>query len=71
MQDLSDFLHDLPLADVLRLAGHMTPAPSPTWPPELVALVREVEDLPPPLQRAVIRAWRAVLEGIATSRAAS
>ena len=36
----------VPLEDVLRLAGHMTPAPAPTWPPELVALVQEVEDLP-------------------------
>jgi len=61
----------VPLEDVLRMAGHMTPASSPAWPPELAALVREVEDLPPPLQRAVIRAWRAVLEGIAASRAAS
>lgn len=58
----------VPLEDVLQMAGHMTPAPSPAWPPELVALVREVESLPAPLQRAVIKAWRAVLEGIATSR---
>lgn len=61
----------VPLEDVLRLAGHMLPTPSPAWPPELVALVREVENLPAPLQRAVIRAWRAVLEGIATGRALS
>ncbi len=57
-----------PLEDVLRLAGHMTPIPSPAWPPELVGLVREVESLPPPLRRAVIKAWRAVLEGIQAER---
>ena len=33
-----------------------------------MALVREVEDLPPPVRRAVIRAWRAVLEGIQAER---
>ena len=59
----------VPLEDVLRLAGHMTPAPAPTWPPELVALVQEVEGLPAPLQRAAIKAWRAVLEGIQAERA--
>jgi transcriptional regulator with XRE-family HTH domain len=58
----------VPLEDVLRMAGHMTPVPAPPWPPELVALVREVEDLPPPVRRAVIRAWRAVLEGIQAER---
>jgi transcriptional regulator with XRE-family HTH domain len=58
----------VPLEEVLRLAGHMTPARAPTWPPELSALVREVEDLPPPLRRAVIKAWRAVLEGIQAER---
>lgn len=58
----------VPLEDVLRLAGHMWPAAAPTWPPELVALVREVEDLPTPLRRAVIKAWRAVLEGIQAER---
>lgn len=60
----------VPLEDVLQMAGHMTPTASPAWPPELVTLVREVENLPPPLQRAVIRAWRAVLEGVAASRSA-
>lgn len=58
----------LPLEDVLRMAGHMTPAPAPAWPPELVALVGEVESLPAPLRRAVIKAWRAVLEGIQAER---
>lgn len=58
----------VPLEDVLRMAGHMTPAASPAWPPEVVALVREVEGLPPPLRRAVIKAWRAVLEGIQAER---
>jgi hypothetical protein len=58
----------VPLEDVLREAGHMTPVPSTPWPPELVALVREVEDLPPLLRRAVINAWRAVLEGIQAER---
>ena len=58
----------VPLEDVLRMAGHLNSADAPTWPPELVALVREVERLPPPLQRAAIRAWRAVLDGIALDR---
>ena len=58
----------VPLEDVLRMAGHMTPAPVPPWPPEMGALVREVEDLPPPVRRAVIQAWRAVLEGIQAER---
>lgn len=58
----------VPLEDVLRMAGHLNPADAPTWPPELVALVHEVERLPPPLQRAAIRAWRAVLDGIALDR---
>ncbi len=58
----------VPLEDVLQMAGHMTPAPSPAWPPELVALAREVEELPPPLRRAVLKAWRAVLEGIQAER---
>jgi hypothetical protein len=53
---------------MLRLAGHMLPAPAPAWPPELVALVREVDRLPAPLRRAVIKAWRAVLEGIQAER---
>jgi hypothetical protein len=61
----------VPPEDVLRLAGHLAPARSPNWPPELVALVQEVESLPMPLQRAVIRAWRAVLDGITTGRASS
>ena len=58
----------VPLEDVLRLAGHLTPARAATWPPELVALVQEVDDLPPPLKRAAIKAWRAVLEGIQAER---
>ena len=58
----------VPPEDVLRLAGHLAPARQETWPPELVALVHEVERLPPPLQRAAIKAWRAVLEGIASAR---
>jgi transcriptional regulator with XRE-family HTH domain len=58
----------VPPEDVLRMAGHLAPARAQTWPPELVALVQEVERLPPPLQLAAIKAWRAVLEGIATGR---
>ncbi len=58
----------VPLEDVLRMAGHLDPVEEPAWPPELVALVREVERLPPPLQRAAIKAWRAVLDGIAVDR---
>ncbi len=58
----------VPAEDVLRMAGHLAPAAKEAWPPELVALVQEVERLPPPLQRAAIKAWRAVLEGIASAR---
>ena len=61
-----------PVEEILRLAGHLPPTEAgPSWPPELVSLVSEVERLPAPLQRAAIRAWRAVLEGIATGRASS
>ncbi len=60
----------VPPEEVLRMAGHLAPARGEAWPPELVALVQEVERLPPPLQRAAIKAWRAVLEGIATGRSA-
>lgn len=52
----------VPLEDVLRMAGHLDPVEEPAWPPELVALVREAEHLPPPMQRTVFKAWRAVLE---------
>jgi transcriptional regulator with XRE-family HTH domain len=58
----------VPAEEVLRMAGHLAPVRGQAWPPELVALVEEVERLPPPLQRAAIRAWRAVLEGIASAR---
>ncbi len=58
----------VPPEDVLRMAGHLTPNRTKTWPPELMALVQEVERLPLPMQRAAIRAWRAVLEGIAAGR---
>ena len=58
----------MPPEDVLRLAGYLTPARAATWPPELVALVQEVEGLPAPLQRAAIKAWRAVFEGIRAER---
>jgi transcriptional regulator with XRE-family HTH domain len=59
---------ETPLEDVLRLAGHL-PAESPTeLPPEVLVLVREMERLPQPIQRAALRAWRAVLDGF-TDRA--
>jgi hypothetical protein len=58
----------VPLEDVLSMAGHLTPNRTRTWPPELLALVQEVERLPLPMQRAAIRAWRAVLDGIAAGR---
>jgi transcriptional regulator with XRE-family HTH domain len=61
----------VPAEEMLRLAGHLPPARGSAWPPELAALVREVESLPPPLQRATLRAWRAVLEGIQASRQSS
>jgi len=52
----------VPLEDVLRMAGHLDPVEEPAWAPELVALVREAEHLPLPLQPVVFKAWRAVLE---------
>jgi transcriptional regulator with XRE-family HTH domain len=61
----------VPPEDVLRMAGHLAATRDQAWPPELVALVQEVERLPPPLQRAAIKAWRAVLEGIAAGRDAN
>ncbi len=62
---------NVPLEDVLGMAGHLTPARPEPYAPEMVALVREVERLPRPLQRAVIKAWRAVLEGIQAERESS
>ena len=48
----------VPREDVLCMAGHMTPGPSPTWPPELVALVREVEG-PAHAMRRAVPCWQA------------
>ncbi len=56
---------ELPLEHVLHLAGHTGVARSLSdLPPELRTLVQDIEQLPEPLRRAAIKAWRAVLEGI-------
>lgn len=57
-----------PLEDVLQLAGHLTPTHPAPCSPELSGLVRDMERLPRPVQQAVIKAWRAVLEGIQAER---
>ncbi len=57
-----------PLEDVLQLAGHLTPTQPAPCSPELSGLVRDIERLPRPVQQAVLRAWRAVLEGIQAER---
>ena len=65
---LSSFFQ-VPLEYVLQLAGHADIARSLSeLPPELRTLVHDIEQLPEPLQRAVIKAWRAVLEGIQAGR---
>lgn len=55
----------VPLAHVLQLAGHtevsMTLA---DLPPEILVLLHEIELLPEPAQKAVVKAWAAVLEGV-------
>jgi hypothetical protein len=61
----------VPLEDVLRMAGHLPPACPAPCSPELSALVGEVERLPPPLQRSVVNAWRAVLECVQAERAST
>lgn len=58
----------VPLEDVLEMAGHLTPASPAAHAPELNALAQTVTRLPPPVQQAVLRAWRAVLEGIQAER---
>jgi len=58
-----------PLEDVLHMAGHLTPTRPAPCSPELRALVRDVERLPSPLQPAVFKAWRAVLECVQAERA--
>jgi|GEM_PF-1089414 len=59
----------IPLEDMLQMAGHLTPTRPMPCSPELRALVRDVERLPLPLQPAVLKAWRAVLECAQAERA--
>ena len=58
----------VPLDDVLQMAGHMMPARTAMCSPEMIVLIQQVEGLPLPLQRAVLKAWRAVLEGVQAER---
>lgn len=63
-------LFNVPPEDVLRLAGHLSP--NPTAPvPELVMLMREVGELPHPVQQEVARAGQAVLAAIRASSEAA
>jgi hypothetical protein len=50
------------------MAGHLTPARPAMCSPEMIALIQQVEGLSLPLQRAVIKAWGAVLESIQAER---
>jgi transcriptional regulator with XRE-family HTH domain len=55
----------VPTEHVLRLAGHLdNAAAAEELPPEVLVLVREMEKLPRPMQRAAINAWRAILQGL-------
>jgi len=54
---------------VLRLAGHTEVASTlASLPPEILVLVHEIEQLPPPAQKAAVKAWAAVLEGIRSAQ---
>jgi len=59
----------VPLDHVLRLAGHTEVASTlASLPPEILVLVHEIEQLPPPAQKAAVKAWAAVLEGIRSAQ---
>ncbi len=57
-------LFRVPPEDVLRLAGHLPPNPAAAPVPELVMLMRQVGELPHPVQREIARAGQAVLAAI-------
>jgi len=53
----------VPPEHLLRLAGHLEPV-AEDLPPEVSLLLRELEQLPEPMQRIAVEAWRSILEGL-------